>query len=46
MLKSKRAVEVIIYVVRAFVQLRQLLATHEDLREKIEEMESKDDEQL
>ena len=45
-LKSKRAVEVSIYVVRAFVQLRQLLATHEALRKKVEEMETKYDEQF
>jgi len=45
-LKSKRAVEVSIYVVRAFVQLRQMLATHEGLKTKIEAMESKYDEQF
>jgi hypothetical protein len=45
-LKSKRAVEVSIYVVRAFVQLRQMLATHEDLKRKIEAMEAKYDEQF
>ena len=45
-LKSKRAVEVSIYVVRAFVQLRQMLATHKDLKKKIEKMESKYDEQF
>ena len=31
---------------RAFTQLRQMLASHEDLRQKIEEMESKYDEQF
>ena len=46
MLKSKRAVEVSIYVVRAFVQLRQMLVTHADLKRKIEGMESKYDEQF
>ena len=46
MLKSKRAVEVSIYVVRAFVQLRQMLATHKDLKKKIEKMEFKYDEQF
>jgi len=45
-LKSPRAVEVSIYVVRAFVKLRQILATHKDLQQKIEEMESKYDEQF
>lgn len=45
-LKSQRAVEMSIYVVRAFVELRQALATHEELRKKIEEMESRYDEQF
>ena len=45
-LKSTRAVDVSIYVVRAFVKLRQMLATHVDLKRKIEEMESKYDEQF
>ena len=45
-LKSRRAVEVSIYVVRAFVQLRQMLATHEDLKRKVEVMEAKYDEQF
>jgi ORF6N domain len=31
-LKSKRAIEVSVFVVRAFVQLRDLLATHKTLR--------------
>jgi len=31
---------------RAFTQLRQMLASHDDLRQKIEEMESKYDEQF
>jgi hypothetical protein len=43
-LKTQRAVEVSIFVVRAFVQLRQMLATHKDLKRKIEAMEAKYDE--
>ncbi len=31
---------------RAFTQLRQMLASHEDLKVKLEEMESKYDEQF
>ena len=42
-LKSERAIEVNIAIIRAFVQMRQMLATHDDLRKKIEEMESKYD---
>jgi len=45
-LKNDRAAEVSIYVVRAFVQLRQMLATHADLKRKIEGMEAKYDEQF
>ena len=45
-LKNERAVKVSIYVVRAFVQLRQILTTHKDLKMKIEAMESKYDEQF
>ena len=45
-LKSQRAIEMSIYVVRAFVQLREMLSTHKDLKRKIEEMESKYDEQF
>lgn len=38
-LKSKRAVQVNIQIMRAFVQLRVLLASHKDLARKLEEME-------
>jgi hypothetical protein len=38
-LRSERAVQVNIAIMRAFVQLRAMLATHEDLRRKITEME-------
>ena len=40
-LKSPRAVQVNIAIMRAFVRLRQLLATHRDLAEKLAEMEKK-----
>ena len=43
-LNSDRALEVNIEVMRAFVRLRQMLSSHEDLRKKIEEMEKKYDE--
>jgi phage regulator Rha-like protein len=45
-LNSKRAIQVNIAIMRAFVKLRQILATHKDLREKIEAMESKYDKQF
>ena len=42
-LRSDRAVQVNIAIMRAFVQLRSMLATHEELRRKIEAMERKYD---
>jgi hypothetical protein len=45
-LKSPRAVQVNIAIMRAFVRLRQLLATHRDLAEKLAEMEKKYDKQF
>jgi hypothetical protein len=39
-LKSERAVHMSIFIVRAFVQLRELLATNKDLARKIEQLES------
>ena len=38
-LNSPRATEVSVYVVRAFVQLREVLASHRDLAKKLEELE-------
>ena len=38
-LNSQRAIQVNIQIMRAFTNLRQMLATHEDLRRKIEDME-------
>ena len=45
-LNSKQAVAMSVHVVRAFVKLRELLATHKDLARKIEEMEKKYDSQF
>jgi hypothetical protein len=42
-LRSDRAVQVNIAIMRAFLQLRSMLATHEDLRRKIDEMEKRYD---
>ena len=38
-LNSERAVEMSVYVVRAFVQLREVLATHKDLAAKLATLE-------
>ncbi len=45
-LKSKRAVEANIAIMRAFVRLRQMIASHEDLARKFDRMEKKYDEQF
>jgi len=45
-LNSKRAIEASVLVVRAFVRLRQMLATHADLARKLDELEKKYDEQF
>ena len=45
-LRSKRAVEVNIAIMRTFVQLRRILADNKLLREKIERLEGKYDEQF
>ncbi len=45
-LNSKQAIQVNIQIMRAFTKLRQMLATHGDLRRKIEDMEGKYDEQF
>lgn len=45
-LRSKRAVQVNIAIMRAFVRLRELLATHKDLARKLEELEKKYDKQF
>ena len=38
-LKSNRAVEVSIYVVRAFIRLRQMIAGHKELADRIAQFE-------
>ncbi|MDO8786858.1 MAG: ORF6N domain-containing protein [Sulfuritalea sp.] len=40
-LKSSRAVEVSLLVVRAFVQIREMLSTHKDIAAKLDQMERK-----
>src|SRR6266498_2471404 len=42
-LNSERAIEVNIAIMRAFVQLREILSTHKDLVRKLEELEKKYD---
>ncbi len=45
-LRSERAVRVNIEIMRAFVKLRELLATHKDLARKLEALERKYDAQF
>jgi hypothetical protein len=45
-LRSERAVQVNIEIMRAFVQLRLLLSTHADLARKLEALEKKYDAQF
>jgi phage regulator Rha-like protein len=45
-LNSERAVQVNIVIIRAFVKLREMLATHKELKQKIEAMEKKYDNQF
>lgn len=45
-LRSPRAVQVNIDIMRAFVRLRELLATHKELARKLEELEQKYDAQF
>ena len=40
-LRSKRAIQVNIAIMRAFVRLRQFLATHKELAEKLTDLERK-----
>ena len=42
-LKSKRAIQVNIQIMRTFIKLKEMLSTHKDLKQKIEEMERKYD---
>ena len=45
-LRSDKAVQVNIEIMRAFVRLREILSTHKDLARKLEELETKYDEQF
>ncbi|MDI6735126.1 MAG: ORF6N domain-containing protein [bacterium] len=45
-LNSERAILVNIQIMRAFTKLRKILASHEDLRRKLEDMEMKYDTQF
>ncbi|MBF0291308.1 MAG: ORF6N domain-containing protein [Nitrospinae bacterium] len=45
-LNSKRAIEVNITIMRAFVRLRELMSTHKDLALKLDDMEKKYDRQF
>jgi hypothetical protein len=45
-LRSRRAIRVNVEIMRAFVRLRQLLASHADLAAKLEELEKKYDAQF
>ncbi len=43
-LRSQRAIEVNIAIMRTFVRLRRLLASHEDLARQLEDLRSKQEE--
>jgi hypothetical protein len=45
-LRSKRAVQVNILIMRAFVKMRELLASHKDLAKRLDELEQKYDKQF
>jgi len=45
-LNSKRAIEVNILIMRAFVKLRVMISSHKELLRKLEDMENKYDEQF
>jgi hypothetical protein len=45
-LRSKRAVQVNIEIMRAFVRLREMLSSHKDLERKLSALENKYDEQF
>lgn len=45
-LNSERAIQVNIAIMRTFVQLREMLATHKDLAQKLEALEKKYDRQF
>jgi hypothetical protein len=45
-LNSPRATEAAVYVVRAFVQLREMLATHKELAARLDELERRVEQKL
>ena len=45
-LNSERAIQVNVQIMKTFIQLREMLASHKELRMKIEEMEQKYDYQF
>lgn len=45
-LNSRRAIEVNILIMRAFVRLREMVSSHRDLLRKVEEIEKKYDRQF
>lgn len=45
-LRTERAIAVNIEIIRAFVKLRQILSTHRELARKLDQLESKYDEQF
>ena len=45
-LNSEQAVQVNIQIMRTFSKLREFMATHKDLRQKVEELEKKYDQQF
>jgi hypothetical protein len=45
-LRSKRAIQVNIEIMRAFVHLRKILASHAELARKLEDLEKKYDSQF
>jgi hypothetical protein len=46
LLRSERAVQTSVHVVRAFVQLRQMIATNKDLARRLDELEARYDRQF
>lgn len=45
-LNSQRAIDASVYVVRAFIKLREMIASHKDLTKKLKELEKKYDGQF
>ncbi len=41
-LNSERAIQVNLQIVRIFIKMRELLATHKDILQKLEQIEKKD----